>query len=92
MEFANAKQLTASGKISDPAALFMGITVYGGSAQTTATVYDNSAGSGTIIEAVVVPANQTVCIDYAIPVYARNGLYVTLAGTGGTATVRWARQ
>lgn len=59
-----------------------------GTNPATVIVYDNTAASGTILFQTVVPAgarNQTVV--FVLPVQAKTGLYVSVAGTGASAVI-----
>jgi hypothetical protein len=89
---------TSSGLKSASAAILVGpgtlkgLTVVGGSDATTVIVYDNpSAASGTVLEKIVIPAAESLRVDYSCGVVANSGLYVSIAGTGAGAVVHYCK-
>lgn len=61
-----------------------------GSAASTLTVYDNTAGSGTILVALVAAANGTSVFCPSIDVPVGIGITAVLAGTAATAEIWFA--
>jgi len=75
-----ASALIATGRNRINAITFLG----DGTNASTLTVYDNTAGSGKVIAKVVnKTADQQNHVIFTFPVYCENGIYATLAGTGG---------
>lgn len=73
--------------------LVTAIMLHPGSAASTITVYDNaSAGSGTVLAVLQAAANgATAIIPFDSPIYAKNGITATVAGTGAQGQVYFQR-
>ena len=81
------KYLAASGQVKAGPGVIHSVLLQGGSANSTATIYDETSGSGDVIAviAAVLASSESVVLDVAFGV----GCYVTLAGTGAKATVAY---
>ena len=53
----------------------------------TVTVYDNTAGSGTVLAVLKAAINTTVSFCPCGPLAAARGLYATVTGTGPSVTL-----
>lgn len=80
--------------ICSASALLTAVMLHPGSATSTITVYDNaSAGSGTILATLQAPANTaTSIIPFDSPIFAKNGLTATVAGTAAQGQVYFQRE
>jgi hypothetical protein len=80
--------VTASGAVKSGPGVLHSLVLTAGSDAATATVYDETSGSGDVIVAIKAAANATesVVLDVAFGV----GLYVALSGTSPTVTVSYA--
>lgn len=59
-----------------------------GTNAATVTVYDNTAGSGKVVAQNIAPGSvRTQHIIFENPVFAENGLYATVSGTGASYIV-----
>jgi len=57
--------------------------IAGSTSSSEIIIYDNaSTASGEIIDTLLVDTGKNVWIDRYIPVVAKNGIYVTITGTG----------
>lgn len=75
-----ASALIATGRNRINAITFLG----DGTNASTLTVYDNTTGSGKVIAKLVnKAADQQNHVIFTFPVYCENGIYASLAGTGG---------
>lgn len=79
--------LSASGLVKAGPTRLVGVAVKGGSANTTVTVYDNTAASGDRLVELIALANTSAVFTPAVPISACRGLYCSISGTGGMATV-----
>jgi len=81
------KNLTASGLVHSGPGILRAITLTPAAAVSTATVYDNTAGSGTIICKLQAPANGGSAI-YAPPggIAFGTGCYIALTGASASAS------
>jgi hypothetical protein len=67
---------------------YHGITAVGGTTQSTIYVYDNaSTTTGNMLDVVRVNAGGFVSADRFIPVHAKNGVTITVTGTGLFGTI-----
>ena len=71
------KRLTASGLLKSGSGLLGGFIVASGT--PTITIYDNNAGSGTLILNGLLANSST---PYPVPARFTNGAYVVISGTG----------
>ena len=74
----------AAGQAQTGLGLYYGFTVKesGGTTTATVTIYDNTAGSGTILDVVQLAANQSTGDFYGPQgIRANNGIFVTITGT-----------
>ena len=78
---------TTSGVVRSGPGLLSGFSLTAGSDTATLILYDNTAGSGTIIAKVSAVANTTVSVQLPIPAAFGTGVYAALTGTGPSATV-----
>jgi hypothetical protein len=79
------KHLSASGAVKAGSGVLHSLVLSAGAADATATVYDETSGSGDVMAVVTAVQNTSVCavLDAAFGV----GCYVVLGGTGAKATV-----
>ena len=63
-----------------PCGLFS-VALAGGADAATCTIYDNTAGSGTVVVKLRAGIGDTVCWQPARPVAINTGIYVALTGT-----------
>lgn len=84
---ASSVVLSASAAVKSGPGLLYGVAVKGGSAATTAIVYDNTAGSGTKLVELVAAAGTSEVFTPCVPISAARGLYCSISGTAGMATV-----
>ncbi len=83
---AAAYHVTATGQVYTGFGKVKSITLKGGSAASTATVYDNTSAANPIIADLSAPINVTFNTG-PIEVPVAKGVHLVLAGTGASATV-----
>lgn len=82
------KNLVASGAAFSVPGQIFGVVLTAGSDAATAIVYDNTAGSGTIVcKLAAAAANTTAQIAIPNGVTVGKGAYVALTGTAPSCTV-----
>jgi hypothetical protein len=81
---ASAQVIAGDGRI------FVSAVLNPGSTASTLTIYDNTAGSGTIIAQLVAPASGYSVITPDVNIPCRLGIYAVVAGTGATWVVYFA--
>ncbi len=84
-ESQNYNHITSSTQISAKPAAILGIFCASASSTPTITVYDNTAGSGTILVNTFTPNAASF---YPMPARTKTGLYVAISGTVD-CTVFW---
>lgn len=89
MTLSASTNFVASGQVKASAGIFVGCNLTGGSDAATLIVYDNTAGSGTILCKLAAAAGVSVTFFPCAPVRANTGMYATLTGTAPSATVVW---
>lgn len=73
--------ISSSQIISDRPCFYFGFTCIPGGLDRNVVIYDNTAGSGRAVENFIVDGSKKVDgHSHAVPVYCRNGLYVSLSG------------
>lgn len=77
-EAASYINLSASGQVKATAGALVGIFVASASATPTIKVWDNTAGSGSVLVNTFTPAPATF---YPIPAKFATGCYITIGGT-----------
>lgn len=77
---------TSSGAAKAGAGELYAVNLTGGSDAATLIVYDNTAGSGTVICKLACAAGVTACITLPKPAEFTTGCYLTLTGTAPSAT------
>lgn len=56
----------------------------------TLLIYDNTSAAGTVLAQVAVGSqHHTAYISFPNPIYAENGLYASLSGTGATYVITY---
>jgi len=67
---------------------YHGVSIIAGTTRVAVTVYDNAATTaGNLLDAFVVNAGGDFQRDKTIPVIARNGIVVSVTGTGATGVI-----
>lgn len=81
------KHLSSSGIVKSGPGVIHSVVLAAGSDAATATVYDETSGSGDVVAVVNAVTNDSACtvLDVAFGV----GCYVLLAGTGPAVTVSY---
>jgi len=88
MSMAAYTNKTASGAVLSAGGTCYGAVLTSGSDAATLILYDNTAGSGTIIcKLAVAAANTTVVFTPVVGLPVGTGLYAALTGTSPSATV-----
>ncbi len=78
-----AAEVTATGTAKTGNGKLLGGALLGGSAASTATIYDNTAASGTIIRTVKAAIDTYVPLNLPPSgIHFGTGLHIVLAGTG----------
>ena len=65
------------------------VALAGAGDAATCTIYDNTAGSGTVVVKLRAAAGVTVCWQPARPVAMARGIYVALTGTTPDVSVAY---
>jgi len=78
---------TASGAVKSAPGIFCGAVLTGGSDAATLIVYDNTAGSGTVVLKLAAAAGVSVSIVLPEGVACNKGMYAALTGTAPSASV-----
>ena len=82
------KNLAASGAAFSGQGQIFGVVLTAGSDAATAIVYDNTAGSGTVVcKLAAAAANTTAVVEIPNGVAVGKGAYVALTGTTPSCTV-----
>lgn len=67
--------------------VLVALTVKGGSATTTAALYDGTSTGGVAVENIIAPIDSTVAAYYGPDgIYCGSGLYLDITTTGGSVT------
>lgn len=91
MNTAAFTNLAASAAVLSTGGVFYGAILTAGSDAATLTLYDNTAGSGTVIcKLSASAANITVDWVPAVRIPVKTGIYATITGTTPSATILWA--
>jgi hypothetical protein len=80
---------TASGAVKSGPGLLVGAVLAGGSDAATLILYDNTAGSGTILCKLAAAAGTTAVFCPAVPIVCGVGIYAALTGTAPSASVAY---
>lgn len=84
----NYKTISATGLVYTGATLLHGLTITGGSANSTVELRDwTDSTGGAIIVKLESLANISESISFDRPISVKTGIYATLSGTGATATI-----
>jgi len=78
--------LAASAAVKSGPGILYGLVLTGGSDAATLIVYDNTAGSGTVIIKLSAATNITVSVDLPMGVAFGVGAYAALTGTAPSAS------
>ena len=76
-----AAHVTAAGTVKTGGCALYAVTLAGAGDGATCTIYDNTAGSGTVVVKLRALAGETVCWQPARPVAINTGITVALTGT-----------
>lgn len=79
--------VTESTLIKTGATGLAAVVITGGVDAASVTVYDNTAGSGTVLCKLAVADGMSVCFCPCGPLAAARGLYATVTGTAPSVTV-----
>ena len=77
----NFKHTTAAATVKSGPCLLYAVTLGGGADVATCTIYDNTAGSGTVAVKLRAPIGTSVCWQPAQPLAMSLGITVALTGT-----------
>ena len=82
--------IAASAIVKTGPGFITGIILTAGADTATVTIYDNTAGSGTVLAKFSAVANTTAAVSLAHPLSFGNGLYATITGTTPSVTIMYA--
>lgn len=80
-------QKASSAAIKTGPGYLYGVVLAGGSDASSVILYDNTAGSGTIVCKLVALTGTSAVALFPYPVPFSTGLYATIAGTGPSVNV-----
>ena len=66
-----------------------GIILTAGADTATVTIYDNTAGSGTVLAKLSAVTNTTAAVSLAHPLSFGKGIYATITGTTPSITIMY---
>lgn len=89
----NYKTISSTGLVVGHACLLHSVTLTAGSANATLEIRDwNSATGGAIVDKVAALANSSNTIVFEEPIRIKTGIYLTIAGTGASASIKTDRE
>lgn len=80
---------TSSAAVKSTPGMLCGVVLTGGSDAASVIIYDNTAGSGTILLTLKAAANTSIIWTPAQPVSAGTGIYAALTGTSPAVDVSY---
>jgi len=84
-----AVHVTAAAAVKTGSTGLYAVTLAGAADAATCTIYDNTAGSGTVVVKLRAGIGVTVCWSPAKPVAMGKGIYVALTGTTPDVSVAY---
>ena len=81
--------IAASAIVKTGPGLVTGIILTAGADTATVTLYDNTAGSGTVLAKFSAVTNTTSAVSLAHPLSFGKGIYATITGTSPSITVMY---
>lgn len=83
MSYSESNEVSATGTVKTGNGILRGGLLAGGSTDATATIYDNTAASGTVIRTVAALTGTSIPLGIAEGgLHFGTGLHVVLTGTG----------
>ena len=85
----NSTTVTASAAVKTGPGMLHGVTITAAGDTATVILYDNTAGSGTVIQKLSAVANTSAVVTFPAPLVFSTGCYAAVTGTTPSATVAY---